>query len=64
MKSENLTTLKINKLSQDQYDRELQAEKLNENELYLTPAKTEIWKFIVEKEDGTTEEVLKVVYVG
>lgn len=35
--TENLSTLKIHQLTQAQYDRELEAGRLNENELYLTP---------------------------
>ena len=34
---ENLSTLKINKLTQQQYDRELSAGNIDENALYLTP---------------------------
>lgn len=37
MKTENLFTLKIHKLSQEQYDRELAAGRIDENALYLTP---------------------------
>ena len=37
MKNEFLTTLKIHKLSQEQYDRELSAGNLDETALYLTP---------------------------
>lgn len=37
MVTENIPTLKINKLTQAQYDRELEAGRINENELYLTP---------------------------
>ena len=37
MITKNLSTLKINKLSQKQYDRESVAGNLNENEIYLTP---------------------------
>jgi hypothetical protein len=33
---ETLSTLKINKLSQAQYERELAAGRINPNELYLT----------------------------
>jgi hypothetical protein len=35
--TENLSTLKIHKLTQAQYDRELAAGNLDENALYLTP---------------------------
>ena len=37
MITENLSTLKINKLSQSQYDRELESGNIDENALYLTP---------------------------
>lgn len=37
MITENLSTLKINKLTQEQYDRELAAGNINTNEIYLTP---------------------------
>ena len=37
MKIENLSTLKIHKLTQDQYDRELAAGNLDPTALYLTP---------------------------
>ena len=37
MITENLSTLKIHKLTQAQYDRELDAGNLDENALYLTP---------------------------
>lgn len=37
MITENLSTLKIHKLTQEQYDRELAAGRLDENAIYLTP---------------------------
>lgn len=37
MKTENLSTLKIHRLTQAQYDRELEAGRIDENALYLTP---------------------------
>lgn len=37
MITENLSTLKIHKLSQEQYDRELEAGRIDKNALYLTP---------------------------
>lgn len=39
MNTENLSTLKIHKLTQEQYDRELDAGRIDENALYLTPDK-------------------------
>lgn len=42
MKTENLPTLKINKLkTQEQYDKAKENNKINDNELYLVPDKTE-----------------------
>ena len=40
MITENLSTLKIHKLSQEQYNRELAAGRLDETALYLTPEET------------------------
>ena len=37
MITENLSTLKIHKLTQTQYDRELEAGRIDENAIYLTP---------------------------
>lgn len=37
MITENLTTLKIHKLTQAQYERELEAGRIDENALYITP---------------------------
>lgn len=37
MITENLSTLKIHKLTQEQYNRELAAGTLDESALYLTP---------------------------
>lgn len=37
MITENLSTLKIHKLSKEQYERELAAGRIDENALYLTP---------------------------
>ena len=37
MITENLSTLKINKLTQEQYNRALESGNINSNELYLTP---------------------------
>ena len=37
MITENLSTLKIHKLTQAQYDRELEAGRIDANAIYLTP---------------------------
>lgn len=37
MTTENISTLKIHKMSQEQYDRELAAGRIEENAIYLTP---------------------------
>ena len=42
MITENLSTLKIHKLTQAQYDRELAAGNIDESALYLTPDSVEI----------------------
>ena len=46
MRTENISTLKINKLSQAQYDRAVEAGNIDETALYFTP-------------DDFDEEVLK-----
>lgn len=40
MNTENLSTLKIHKLTQEQYDRELAAGRIDGSALYLTPGKS------------------------
>lgn len=42
MVTTNLPTLKINKMTQAQYDRELAAGNISELELYLTPYELEV----------------------
>ena len=42
MNTENLLTLKINKLTQEQYDREKEAGNIDPNALYLTPTDTDL----------------------
>lgn len=42
MITENLSTLKINKLTKAQYERELAAGRIDENALYLTPDEPEV----------------------
>ena len=37
MITENLSTLKIHNLTKEQYERELEAGRIDENALYLTP---------------------------
>ena len=48
MNIENLSTLKIHKLTQAQYDRELEADRIDPTAFYLTPDKTadELWSYI------------------
>ena len=41
MKTENLSTLKIHKLSREQYERELAANRIDESALYLVPDEEE-----------------------
>ena len=42
METKNLSTLKIHKLSQEQYLRELEAGNIDEYALYLTPSDDDI----------------------
>lgn len=42
MITENLSTLKIHKLTQEQYNRELAAGRLDPNAIYLTPDEGDI----------------------
>lgn len=67
MITESLSTLNIHKLTQEQYDRELEAGRIDENALYLTPDEDNI-EFIVTitgndsdgyTADKTYDEVIK-----
>lgn len=53
MKTDNLSTLKIHKLTQAQYERELAAGRIDENALYLTPD--------TENPELTEENALKIL---
>lgn len=57
MITENLPSLKINKLTQEQYDAAKAAGKINENELYMTPDSSIIVTDIVD--DLTTNSTDK-----
>lgn len=61
MNTENLSTLKIHKLTQEQYDRELAAGNIDENAIYLTPDKhnTQSIPEITQEDEG---KFLRVVY--
>ena len=54
MITENLSTLKIHKLTQEQYDRELEAGRIDPSALYLTP--DEAVKIFVQNEEPTEVE--------
>lgn len=58
MITENLSTLKINKLTQEQYNRELESGNIDENALYLTPDVSSGLPEITEADNG---KVLMVV---
>lgn len=53
MITENLSTLKIHKLTQEQYDREFEAGNIDENALYLTPEKEPI---LIQNDEPTDAE--------
>lgn len=42
MITENLSTLKIHNLTKEQYERELEAGRIDENALYLTPYEEQV----------------------
>lgn len=59
MQTENVSVLKIHKLSQEQYDRELAAGRIDESALYLTPDEEtpiEIANAVLFTEQNLTEE--------
>ena len=75
MITENLSTLKIHKLTQEQYDRELESGNIDENALYLTPDEEvnlseyatavyvdELINGVGESLDGELEKCEKVAY--
>lgn len=67
MITENVSTLKIHKLTQAQYDRELAAGNIDENALYLTPDKEAVPAYTYGTTDltaGTSElETGKLYFV-
>lgn len=62
MITENLSTLKIHKLTQAQYDRELEAGNIDENALYLTPdEEIDLTQYVtVEELNGKVTEMVKL----
>lgn len=48
MNTKNLSTLRIHKLTQEQYDRELKAGNLDETALYLTPCEENNFDYAIE----------------
>lgn len=66
MKTNNLSTLKIHKLSQAQYDREKAAGNLDQTALYLTPDESQDLSMYATKEElnsaiGNIESVLDAI---
>ena len=64
MITENLSTLKIHKLTQEQYDRELAAGRIDESALYLTPEEEDSNIFIATKDVTTFAEIQEAVNAG
>ena len=65
MITENLSTLKIHKLTQAQYDRELAAGRIDENALYLTPdEEIDLSGFATEEYVNAATEDLKNELLG
>lgn len=63
MRTENLSTLKINKLTQAQYDRELEAGRIDPNALYLTPDSDDAVPVLQANDtaDDRTSEILSML---
>lgn len=57
MITQNLLTLKIHKLTQEQYDRELEAGRIDENALYLTPEEP---PKLIAKDDNNGNIILQI----
>lgn len=67
MNTENLSTLVIHKLTQDQYNRVVEEGEIDENALYLTPDEVEIPQSDWNQNDETAQDYIKnkpVVFVG
>ena len=58
MTTENLSTLKIHKLTEEQYQRELEAGRIDPNALYLTPENYATTEYVNQKFDALVEELL------
>ena len=58
MITESLSTLKIHKLTQAQYDRELAAGNIDPNALYLTPDETQNYVYVVDIVNDLTTDVV------
>lgn len=63
MITENLSTLKIHKLTQAQYERELEAGRIDPNALYLTPDEViDLSKYVTKEELGAAiQEALNTI---
>ena len=62
MITENLSTLKIHKLTQEQYDRELIAGNIDDNALYLTP--DEELDALLNAKVSTTEDGMTALFAS
>lgn len=62
MITENLSTLKINKLTQEQYEAALAAGTINENELYMTPDDNELdtTQFLRVSDEGSAVDEIPI----
>ena len=61
---ENLSTLKINRLTQEQYDRELVAGSIDESAIYLTPYEEIDWSRVYTKDNKPTPYELGAAPAG
>ena len=62
MKTENLSTLKIHKLSQMQFDRELAAGNIDETAMYLIPDEEPTLPAVTDEDNGKLLQVVGGVW--
>ncbi|MBQ7799642.1 MAG: hypothetical protein IJ370_04045 [Oscillospiraceae bacterium] len=62
MKTENLSALKIHKLSQKQFDRELAAGNIDETAMYLTPDEEPTLPAVTDEDNGKLLQVVGGVW--
>ena len=64
MKTENLSTVKIHRLTQAQYDRELAAGNIDETAMYLTPDEEPTLPAVTDEDNGKLLQVVDGVWTA